>query len=339
MSVWRGLASMLVASGMLAGLALPARADEPLKLRVGWAVVPAQLTAVLWAKPELLKHYGKSYTVEAIRFRGSTPQITALAAGELDLAALAFSSFALAIQNAHMDDIRAVSDLYQDGVDGYYSNQMMVRTNGSIKKVEDLKGKIVATNAIGGALDIAAQVYMSPRGLQPKRDYQIIEIEFPNMVAALQEKKVDMIEIGTPFSVVAQKDGSAQSLFDVEKAMGPTELTLWATRAPFIAAHRAALVDFFEDVQTMLHWYLDPANRAEGIKIVAQFTKQPATDFSDWLFTKNDYYRDPDARPNLTALQKNIKTQKEVGLLSIDIDVAKYADMSLVDEAAKRRHP
>jgi NitT/TauT family transport system substrate-binding protein len=89
----------------------------------------------------------------------------------------------------------------------------------------------------------------------------------------------------------------------------------------------------------MLHWYLDPAHRAEGIKIVAQFTKQPEADFSDWLFTKNDYYRDPDARPNLTALQNNIKLQKQVGLLNIDIDVAKYADLSLVDEAAKRRHP
>jgi len=318
------------------GLSGLARADEPLKLRVGWAVVPAQLTSVLFQKPELLKHYGKSYTVEAIHFRGSTPQITGLAAGELDLAALAFSSFALAIQNAHMDDIRAVSDLYQDAIPGYYTNQMMVRPDGEIKKVEDLKGKIVATNAIGGALDIAAQVYMHRHGLEPKRDYQIIEIEFPNMIAALEQKKVDMMEIGTPYSVAADKAGKAKHLFDVGEAIGPTQLTLWAARAPFIAAHRAVLVDFFEDVETMLHWYLDPKNRDEGIRIVSAFTKQPVAEFSDWLFTKNDFYRDPNARPNLAALQSNIKSQKEVGLLNIDIDVAKYADLSLVDEAAKR---
>src|SRR5215469_12276364 len=98
MTKFRGyvLGLALLATIGLSGLA---RADEPLKLRVGWAVVPAQLTSVLFAKPELLKHYGKSYTVEPIHFRGSTPQITALAAGELDLAALAFSSFALTIQN------------------------------------------------------------------------------------------------------------------------------------------------------------------------------------------------------------------------------------------------
>jgi NitT/TauT family transport system substrate-binding protein len=331
----RGLIPALIALAL--GIAAETRADEPLKLRVGWAVVPAQLTSVLFEKKDLLKHYGKSYTVEAVHFRGSAPQITALAAGELDLAALAYSSFGLAIQNAHMADIRVVSDLYQDAIPGYYSNQNMVRVDSEIKKIEDLKGKIVATNGIGGALDIAAQVMLRRHGLEPKRDYQIIEVEFPNMVSALEQKKVDLIEIGTPYSVVAARDGKARPLFDVGDAMGPTQLTLWAARAPFIAAHRAALVDFFEDVQTMLHWYLDPKNREEGIRIVSAFTKQPPADFADWLFTKNDYYRDPDARPNMKALQNNLKTQKELGLLNIDIDVEKYADLSLVDEAAARR--
>lgn len=118
---WRGSALTIVLSALLATSGT-VRAAEPLKLRVAWAVVPAQLTAVLFEKKDLLKHYGKSYTVEAIHFRGSTPQITALAAGELDLASLAFSSFALAVQNAHMNDLRVVSDLYQDGIPGYYSN-------------------------------------------------------------------------------------------------------------------------------------------------------------------------------------------------------------------------
>lgn len=333
---WRGSALTIVLSALLATSGT-VRAAEPLKLRVAWAVVPAQLTAVLFEKKDLLKHYGKSYTVEPIHFRGSTPQITALAAGELDLASLAFSSFALAIQNAHMNDLRVVSDLYQDGIPGYYSNQDMVRPDGSIKRIENLKGKVIATNAIGGAVDIAAKVMLRRHGLETPRDYQVIEVAFPNMVSALEGKKVDMIEIGTPFSIVAKKEGKAVSLFDVAQAMGPTQLTVWTARESYIQAHRAALVDFFEDVQTMLHWYLDPKNREEGIRIVAAFTKEPASDFADWLFTKSDYYRDPDARPNLTALQNNINTQKQLGLLNIDIDVKKYADLSLVDEAAKRR--
>ena len=39
---------------------------------------------------------------------------------------------------------------------------------------------------------------------------------------------------------------------------------------------------------------------------------------------------------NLAAVQQDIDRQAKLGLLKSDIDVAKYADLSLVDEAAKR---
>jgi sulfonate transport system substrate-binding protein len=107
-------------------------------------------------------------------------------------------------------------------------------------------------------------------------------------------------------------------------------------RGTFIAAHRAALVDFFEDTQRALKWFYAPENRAEVLAIITQVTKAPAAEFSDWLFTKQDDYRDPDVRPNLAAIQKDLDLQKEVGLLKTRIDINKYADLSLVDEAAKR---
>src|SRR5690348_5311432 len=107
--------AVALAAGSFPGL-MPARAAEPLKITISWAVVPGQLTAVLFNNPAILKHYGKSYTVELTHFRGSTPQITSLASGNVDFASLAFSSFGLAIQNAHLDDIRVVADLYQDGI-------------------------------------------------------------------------------------------------------------------------------------------------------------------------------------------------------------------------------
>ena len=42
-------------------------------------------------------------------------------------------------------------------------------------------------------------------------------------------------------------------------------------------------------------------------------------------------------KPNVKALQNNLDVQKELGLLKISIDVKKYADLSLVKDAAKRR--
>lgn len=329
--IWFGiaLAVMIVASAA-------AEAQGPLKLRVGWAVVPGQLTSIIFAKPEILKHYGKSYTVELIHFRGSTPQITALAAGELDIAALAFSSFGLAIQNAHMNDLRLIGDLYQDGIDGYYANEYLVRTDSPIHKVEDLKGKVLATNGLGGAVDMALRKILRDHGLEENRDYQIVEIQFPNMAAALEEKKVDLAGMVMPFALIAKKTGKVRTLFTMKDAMGAAQTTLMAARQGFIAQHRAVLVDFFEDWQRAMRWYYDPKNRAEAIRILSNFTKQPPAAYEDWLFTKEDYYRNPDVIPNVKALQNNLNVQKELGLLNISIDVNKYADLSLVEDAAKR---
>ncbi|MDE2198245.1 MAG: ABC transporter substrate-binding protein [Rhodospirillales bacterium] len=325
-------------AGLATGLAAPAisRAAPPLKIRFGWAITPAQMIPLVFQNTAVLRHYGKSYTAEALHFTGSSQQITALAAGELQIAAFAFSSFALAIQNAHMRDLRVVGDMYQDGVPGHYTSQYVVRADSPIRSVKDLKGKVIATNGVGGAIDMAMRKMLRDNGLEDKRDYSVIEVQFPNMPAMLSEKKVDMAGMVAPYSLQEVKSGRVRSLFTMADAMGVAQTTLLAARTPFIAQNRPALVDFFEDLQTGTRWLLDPANRQATLKLISGFTKRPESVYADWVFTPSDYYHDPDVQPNLKALQNNIKVQKDLGLLRIDLDVARYADTSLVSEAAKR---
>ena len=107
------IAAALVAA--LLTLAPGARA-EPLKIRVAWITVPTSLAPILFAKPELARHLGNSYTVEPQHFAGSSQMTTALASGDLDIAELSYSSFAFAVENAHMSDLRVIADEIQDGV-------------------------------------------------------------------------------------------------------------------------------------------------------------------------------------------------------------------------------
>jgi NitT/TauT family transport system substrate-binding protein len=86
-----------------------------------------------------------------------------------------------------------------------------------------------------------------------------------------------------------------------------------------------------------MRWFYDPANRVEVLDIIASFTRQPVSSYADWLFTKNDDYRDPDLRPNLDAVQRDIDREVELGFLKTKFDVRRYADLSLVDEAARRQ--
>ena len=146
------LAAPVLAAAALAAATLPLSSGpalaEPVKIRIGWSTMPGHMIPVLYSKPEILKHYGKSYTVEPILFRGSSPQITAMAAGEIDMAAFSALTLVLAVTNARQD-VKVVADIIQDGVDDYHSETFMVRADFGINTVADMKGKRVASNAIG----------------------------------------------------------------------------------------------------------------------------------------------------------------------------------------------
>jgi sulfonate transport system substrate-binding protein len=328
-----GIVALTVA-GLLFG-AQAAMAAEPLKIRIAWVVTPAQLTPFLFSKKAIFKHYGKSYTVDPIRFRGSAPQITALAAGELDVAAFSYSAFALAIQNAGMKDLKAIADVFQDGVGNHYSVEYMVGPDSPIKSITDLKGKRLADNGIGGAVDVAMRKHLHANGLEDKRDYTVIEIRFPNMGAALMEGRVDMIGTLIPFAPGVKKKG-ARVLFTMKDAMGPSQMIFWAARQPYLDKNKAALKDFFEDHQRALRWFLDPKNRKEALQIIANFTKRKVDFYESWVFTDKDFYRDPRGRVNVEALTNNVKAQRDLGFLKIDIDVPAHVDNSFVEEAAMR---
>src|SRR6185503_21012878 len=117
------ITTIALAALLAAGLAVSASAD-PVRLRIGWAQVPTQMTPLIaeLAKthPQLFPNLNRSYTYEPVRFQGSPPQIQAFAAGEIEVAAFGPSALALSVTNAHLDP-RVIADIAQDGGSkGYY---------------------------------------------------------------------------------------------------------------------------------------------------------------------------------------------------------------------------
>src|SRR5690348_4009615 len=90
-----------------------ARAAEPTRIRMAYVVAGANLASILFDAPGTAKHLGKSYRMEAVHFTGTPEMITALATGDIEIATLAYSSFALAIENARMTDLRVIADEFQ----------------------------------------------------------------------------------------------------------------------------------------------------------------------------------------------------------------------------------
>jgi sulfonate transport system substrate-binding protein len=324
------------AAGMFALFGATAvQSADPVKIRVSWVAPVTNWASIMLEKKDLAKHLGTTYTLEPVRYPGTPPMVTALANGELEVANLAYSTLAIAIENAGMDDLRVIADEFRDGVPGYYSQEYMVLADGPIKKIEDLKGKVVMTNAAGSAIDVAMRAMLRKHGLEDKRDYTVVESPFPTMRAMLSEKKVDLIPAVVPFSYDPELRKIARTLFVQRDAIGVTDMIVWTARKPFIDKNRAAMVDFMEDTLRITRWFLDPKNHSEVMAIAGRLTRQPPERY-DWLFTNRDAFHDPGMLPDLAALQKNVDMTHELGFVPSTLDVKKHADLSIVEEAAKR---
>jgi NitT/TauT family transport system substrate-binding protein len=312
----------------------PARA-EPVKIRVGWVVVPFEVVPVLFERADLLKHNGVTYQFQAVHYQNSGTAIIALASGELETIGLTQLSTATAIENAKLTDLRAILDEYEDGVDGYFSNGFRVLNDGPVKTIEDLKGRAVVTLAIGSSADVAIRVVLKKHGIGD-RDFTDLEAAPQNMKAMLKDGKVALIATAGLTTHDPELLATTHVLFSRRDAFnGPSQEATFFARAPFIAAHRAAMVDFLEDYLRALNWFADPAHHQEAVQAIAAFTKIPADRF-DWLFTKNDEYRALDGVPNLASLQHALDTLKGLGIVQTVPKIVDYADLSLVKEAAKR---
>ncbi|HEY5380132.1 MAG TPA: ABC transporter substrate-binding protein [Pseudolabrys sp.] len=312
----------------------PANA-EPVKIRMSWVAPLANWASIVLEKKDLMKHLGKSYTLETMRYQGTPQMIAAIANNELEVASLAYSSFAIAVDNAGLSDLRVIGDEFQEGKAGYYTDTYWVRKDSGINKVEDLKGKVIGTNGGGSAVDVAVRAMLKKHGLEDKRDYTLLEGPLPAMPAMLLEKKADLIPAVLPFALNPKLNAEGKVLFTISDAIGPIDMIVLAARESFIKKNRAAMVDYMEDLLTVVHWFLDPKNHDEVAQIASKITKAPPERFG-WLFTNKDNYRDRNLMPDLAALQKNVDTTRELGFVKNKIDIKQHSDLSVLTEAVKR---
>ena len=329
----------IMTRGLYAALAVCALAAmttasaEPFKLRVSYDTIPTHLAPIIFKMPDQTKYFGKDYTIDFIRFKGSSLVLQALAADQVDVGVLAFSTFATGIVNANLP-IKGIADVAQDGPS--FSTVYGVVATSPIKSVKDLKGQTIAVNAFGGAVDMAARSVLRKNGLTPERDVRIIEAGFGAMEAMTKENKIQVGSFLAPFWWKAQKDGGFRQLFQQKDGMGTTQFLFFTAKEDFIKKHRDVLVKFLADYVHGIGVVHDPKNRERVLKIMADLTQRPEAAFAQWaLLPGKDFYHDPHGLVNEKALQSNIDSLAELKMISKSFDVSKHVDNSLVTDASK----
>lgn len=324
------LAATMAAALMSVGSGASA---APKKLVVNTSVVPPHLISVLYTKRDLFKHAGKSYTVDFIKTRGSALVLTAMAAREIDLGVLSSVAFASALQNANLPFV-AVADLVQDGP--WFTAKFAAKADSSIKTVKDLRGKTIAVNAFGGALDAAVRSMVVKAGMTPGKDVTIVEGRFPAQESLVRSGKVDVATFIAPFWDRAKKKGGLRTIFTSKDAIGNSQFLFWVVRKDFLAKNRPVLVDFFEDYIRAQRWFLKPENRSQALAMIAKHEKKNVSRYGWAIQPKTGYYRGKDLRFDIKAFERTAAALHKLGFIKAPLDAAKVVDESIIREAAKR---
>src|SRR6516162_8388640 len=326
-----------VAAGALSAASWSGQASSaPVNVRyaTGGGIGPNEMETLIWLdylKSNVLKSYGKAYTLDMIFTRGSPEAAQLLAAGQVDLAALSSPAFAAATaKDAVPGGMSIISDIYQDGHPGFASNTFFVLKDSPIKTIADLKGRKIAINAYGSAVDLVLRVVLKKTGLDPKKDVQIVEVNFPNMASAIRVKRVDCGVLVIPFIAVEAPKGDLRPLITGGDAFGPSSVIFQVAPTNFLNANKQAVRGFLADYVTGLNWYYDKANRSKALELVSGLTKSPIDVLDGYFATAKDYYREPNGCVPAIAIQSPIDAMVAEGLIPEKLDAAKYLDLSLL---------
>jgi NitT/TauT family transport system substrate-binding protein len=323
---------MVLTAAVLVSHVHPAAGQVP-TIRVQY-IVPTDQVVSLFDIPAIqqsvLKNYGKRYKMELGRAQGTPFLVAAMAAGETDVAFLAYNSFASAvIKGVVPGGLTIVASDFYDSHPDYFSFPWLALADAPINSVRDLKGKKIGVLAIGTGADATTRLMLKKSGLDPVKDVTIVEIPAPAMEEAVRSKKIDAGFFAPLFAYRAMATGGVKKVFDSYQAWGkPYVFSFMVARNDYVKKSPDALRGFLEDYVALLTYVYKPENREAVIDLVAAHFKAPKAVLQQFYLSKKDVYRRPDARIVPEDLQHALTRLHELGFLDKDVPVATYADNS-----------
>lgn len=319
-----------------------AHAQTPPVLRyaTGGGVGPNEIETVVfepWMRQNVLKRHGRDYTLDMTFTRGTPEAGTLLAAGQVDLCTMSFPVFAQSVlKNTVPGGISIVADVFVytpkgNAADGYY-----VLADSLIRSVADLRGKKIAVNAFGSAVDLAMRVRLKKEGIDPRKDAQVVEIGLANIGAALREKRVDCGILALPFLAGELQTGGLRSLFSLGDAFGQYAAIFQVASNNVLKSQPGAVRAYLADYVDGLQWLYNPANRKRAVELAAQVTKSSPAVLESYFLTERDYFRDRNACIAASVVQAPVDALADEGLIDRRIAVKDHVNTSFLPVACAR---
>jgi ABC-type nitrate/sulfonate/bicarbonate transport system substrate-binding protein len=296
--------------------------DQPVKIRMGWGVPAEEIKYVMMKYPQVADHVGTWYDIEWQQFSGTALGVQGLAAGTLDCATVGGLSVANGIDQGA--DIVILGEFIEERRPNY-STAWMVRKDSGIDSLDDLAGKRVATNAVGGSTDYLQDFYIEEQsGLKPGEDYEKVEVPFGQMVETVLAGRVDMGLFPQPFYGQINATGEVKTMFRLTDQIEPFVQLLNGCRREFVEEHADVIRKFQDDWAAVARWIADPANRDQVVEASAAATKIPTKVLDGFLLTKQDYFRPANGAVSIAALQNEWDFFRDRGGIDEDLKVTDH---------------
>ncbi len=316
----------LFAASILLGVS-GAQADEPPLIRLGYGVAAEEQLWLMSARPDLTPNQGKRYRLKPILFQAIPERFQAYVAGELDGGTAPGLSVIFA--RGQGVDVKAVASICLEAAGKeWFSTTYMVRENGPVKTVKDLKGGTIAVVGIKTATDLWARAALLKAGLVPDKDVKVVPMAFPAIGPAVRSDKVGMGTFVEPFYSAEKAKGGLRALFTAVEAVGyDHELLDLFFGEKFLKANPEAVRGFLADYVAATKYYLANTEQAKRDIHKAGFVKTPLE-----VYLRNaDWKRDPNGRVDVASLKKLAAFMLEkLNWLEKPVNVDELVDLSFL---------
>ena len=238
--VWLTVASALLTLYHGAGEAAQAK-----KLRLAFSAF-AYANPPFWIAHELklFEKYG-GYETELVYVGGSRP-IQAMLGGSVDIAQVGgAAAVAAAAQGAEISILGTV----------FTRLTFAIHAHSQIQQIADLKGKIVATGAVGGNSHFAALVFLKQFGWVANRDVGVTPAGgSPEVLAGLLQGKFHAGVLTPPTSTMAVKQGYRE-IFDLASLDFPFPVISVVSTRRFIEANPEVILNVLRATSEAIYLY------------------------------------------------------------------------------------
>lgn len=304
--------------------AADALAAGPL-IRLGRGFAAEEQVWLMSVRKDLTPNQDKRYELKQILFQANPERFQAFLAGELDAGTA--PGLSILFGRAQGIDFKVVASVCMEAAGPqYFTTTYMVKDDGPIKSIKDLKGGTIGVVGIKTATDLWARAGLLSAGLVPDQDTKVVPMAFPVIGDAVRTGKVSAGVFVQPFYSAEMAKGGLRRLFTATEAMGyDHELLDIFFGEKFLAAHPDAVRAFLADYVAVTKYYLANTAKAKEDLHKAGFVRTPLP-----IYLKNsDWKRDPDARVDVASLEKlAVFMQQKLQWLEKPVNVREMVDLS-----------